>query len=304
MNAHDIEHFRAAETQLWQRYGVMPTEHFVALPTLNIQVRVLEVGRGEPVLFVHGSPNAASKWAPLAARLTDFRCLLLDRPGCGLSEPVDYRGRDLRAFGRELLSQTLDGLQLPKASVVASSFGGALAFYFTHAYPERVTRLVQEGCPAFVEGFRVPFYNLVSSAIGLLFGVAPRSAAAFRALGHASSMAGGQFEAAVLVWRDALLKYTDTTRYENGLNRNIARHSREYRYGAEFLRQIKPATLYLWGEDDPFGGSAIAARSARAQDQATLQMFPASGHLPWLDAPEAHAQLIGEFLGRPHYDKQ
>lgn len=303
MNADDIEHFRAAEAELWRHYGAVPSEHLVALPKLNITVRVLEVGQGEPVLFVHGSPNAASKWAPLAARLTQFRCLLLDRPGCGLSEPVGYQGRDLRAFGRELLSQTLDGLGLPKAAVVASSFGGALAAYFTHAYPERVARLVQEGCPAFIEGFRVPAYNLAWSAIGMLLGIAPRSAAAFRALGHAQSMDSGQFESAVLVWRDALLKYTDTTRHENRLNANIARHARAYTYGADFLRQIKPATLYLWGEADPFGGPQVAARAVAAQAGATLKTFPASGHLPWLDAPGAHAQLIAEFLSTSHDDK-
>jgi 2-hydroxy-6-oxonona-2,4-dienedioate hydrolase len=292
----NIERFRAAEAQLWRHYGVTPTEHFISLSGFNIQVRVLEVGQGEPVLFVHGSPNAGSKWAPLAAKLTDFRCLLLDRPGCGLSEPVDYRGRDLRVFGRDLLRSTLDALDLPRAGLVASSFGGALAFYFTRAHPERVVRLVQEGCPAFIEGFRVPFYNLAWSVIGMLTGIAPRSEAAFRALGHAASMDSGTFETAVLVWRDALLKYTDTTRHENGLNANIARRSREYGYGADVLSQIRPHTLYLWGASDPFGGVEIATKSAAAQADATLKTFRASGHLPWLDAPDAHAQIVREFL--------
>ena len=296
MNTHNLEQYRAAENRLWDHYGLTPTKHFVCLPKFNIKVRVLEVGQGEPLLFVHGSPNAAPKWAPLAAQLSDFRCLLLDRPGCGLSEPVDYTHLDLRAFGVDLLSLTLDGLDVPQASVVASSLGGALAFYFTQAHPERVVRLILEGCPAFIEGFHIPLYNLAWSVLGTLFGLNTSSQAAFRHLGHAASIDQGCFEMEVLRWRDALLKYTATIQHENQLNRNIASRASAYRCGPEFLRQIRPATLYLWGESDPFGGIEVGARSATAQPNAILRSFTAAGHLPWLDNPAAHANVIRAFL--------
>lgn len=296
MNRQALARYRAAEQRLWDHYSIAPTEHFVELPGFNIKVRVLEIGRGEPVLFVHGSPNAAPKWAPLVAKLADFRCLLLDRPGCGLSEPVNYTGIDLRVFGADLLEQTYQALGLARSALVASSLGGALAFYFTRAHPERVARLVQEGCPAFVQGFHIPLYNIVGSVTSLLFGSSPPSRAAFRHIGHAKSIDQGRFEGAVLTWRDALLKYTDTLRHENQLNRNITRRMREYRYGPELLRQIAPSTLYLWGEDDPFGGVAVGKRSAAAQPDARLRSFPGAGHLPWLDDPGTHARLIRSFL--------
>jgi pimeloyl-ACP methyl ester carboxylesterase len=296
MNQQYLERYRTAEKRLWDHYNVSPIEHFIYLPKFNIKVRVLEVGEGEPVLFVHGSPNAGPKWAPLAARLTDFRCFILDRPGCGLSEPVNYKKMDLRTFGVDLIEQTLNGLDLPQVYLVASSLGGALAFYFTQAHPERVMRLVQEGCPAFVHGFRVPFFNIVSSALSLLVGYSPPSRAAFRELGHATGINGGHFESEVLVWRDALLKFTDTSRNENGLNRNITSRMRDYGYSEELLRQITPATLYLWGEADPFGGVEIGKRCVEEQAHATLKSFPGSGHLPWLDDPETHAQLVCRFL--------
>ena len=194
--------YRAAEQRLWEQYDLTPTEH------CNTRVGVIEVGQGQPVLFVHGSPNAAPKWAPLAAQLPDFRCLLLDRPGCGLSELIDYAGVDLRVFGADLLSLTLTGLNVPTAAVVASSLGGALAFYFTRVHPARVVRLVQGGCPAFVHGFRVPLYTLVWSVLGLLGGPVPHSETAFRRMGHATSIDRGRFHTNVLVWRDALLRYT------------------------------------------------------------------------------------------------
>jgi pimeloyl-ACP methyl ester carboxylesterase len=302
MNRRDIENFRAAEERLWAHYGAAPVEHFVPLPAINSRVRVLEVGQGAPLLFVHGSPNAGSKWAPLAARLTGFRCLILDRPGCGLSEPVDYRRLDLRTFGADLLCQTLDAFELPRAGVVASSLGGALAFYFARAHPERVTHLVQAGCPAFVHGFRLPFYNLLSSVLGQLvpaypapFDSAP-SESAFRHMGHTAAINQGRFAKEVLVWRDALLKYTDTGRHENALNRHLARRLGSYRYGPDFVRALTLPTLYLWGESDPFGGVELGRQLAAAQPNAVLHAFPDSGHLPWLDDAEGHAALLRDFL--------
>ncbi len=139
MNAQDIEHFRVAEKMLWDHYGVAPTEHIVCLSKFNVNVRVLEVGQGDPVLFVHGSPNAGSKWAPLVAQLTSFRCLILDRPGCALSEPVDYQNLDLREFGVDLPVQTPEGLGVSKAAVVASSLGGS-AYGSRSTYRSRTVR--------------------------------------------------------------------------------------------------------------------------------------------------------------------
>jgi pimeloyl-ACP methyl ester carboxylesterase len=159
-------------------------------------------------------------------------------------------------------------------------WAATLAFYFTQVQPERVVRLDQEGCPAFVQGFRIPLYNIVGSVMSILFGYVPPSQAAFRQIGHTVSIDRGRFEVEVLVWRDALLKFTDTTRQEDSLGRHMMSRRREYSLGADFLRQITPPTLYLWGEHDPFGGIELGQRCAAAQPNVTLKSFPASGHLP------------------------
>ena len=64
------------------------------------------------------------------------------------------------------------------------------------------------------------------------------------------------------------------------------------------LRQIQPATLYLWGEADPFGSVEIGKKCAAAQANAVLKTFPDSGHLPWLDDPDTHARLVTGFFAR------
>jgi hypothetical protein len=52
--------YRCAERRLWNSVGLTPHESFVTLPRLGVEARVQEVGEGEPVLFIHGGPNAGS----------------------------------------------------------------------------------------------------------------------------------------------------------------------------------------------------------------------------------------------------
>jgi pimeloyl-ACP methyl ester carboxylesterase len=296
MNSQDVDHYRAAENRLWDHYGARPVEHFFPVLPGGGKVRVLEVGQGEPVLFLHGSPNAGSKWAPLAARLTGFRCLILDRPGCGLSDPLDYADHDLRVLLTDPICRVLDALDLPQVKVVASSLGGWLALHFAQANPARVTRLVLEGCPAFIKGFRMPIYNLYGTLVGLVGGRPGPSLPAFRHMGHAAAIDAGKFELEVLTWRDALLRYTDTARNENALNRHLTTRMGKYTYDETLLRRLPMPTLYLWGESDPFGGAELGRRMASAQPDARITTFPASGHLPWLDDVETHVRMVEEFL--------
>ena len=54
-------------------------------------LRVQELGDGPPILFIHGANTSGTSWATLAAKLPSFRCLLLDRPGTGLSPALPAR---------------------------------------------------------------------------------------------------------------------------------------------------------------------------------------------------------------------
>ena len=87
--------YRAAERRLWRSIGVRPIERQIHLERIGVHVRVQEVGQGPPVLFIHGVATSGVSWAGLAARAEGFRCLILDRPGTGLSQPL---GRSLARF--------------------------------------------------------------------------------------------------------------------------------------------------------------------------------------------------------------
>lgn len=128
MTENSVQTYKEAEGHLWQYYGIQPETYFLDLERPQVQVRIQEVGTGDPVLFVHGGPNAGTTWAPLAARMQDFRCLVLDRPGCGLSKPVDYGASDLPWLATAVLESVLTILDVERLPLVVSSMGGSGAF--------------------------------------------------------------------------------------------------------------------------------------------------------------------------------
>ena len=109
----ELGRFREAEGRLWHSVGVVPQERRVQLRT-GENVRVQETGDGPPVLFVHGASNAGTSWMSLMAALHGFRCIALDRPGCGLSDPIAggplHDIDAVESYADALLSDVLDAL--------------------------------------------------------------------------------------------------------------------------------------------------------------------------------------------------
>lgn len=144
----DEARYRVAERALWKSLNVTPTEHMIELPSTGSSVRIQEIGQGDPVLFVHGGAVNGSSWAPLAAELSDFRCLLVDLPGCGLSPapPKTYSEfEDFYLWADDLVADVLDGVGVDSAPVICTSFGGYYAFRGAAAHPQRFDQLVGAG---------------------------------------------------------------------------------------------------------------------------------------------------------------
>ena len=161
MKTKKIQRYRAAENALFNAFSLDREEHFIEVKPLGLTVRAQVTGNGPPLVFVHGGPNAGSTWAELVSLLQDFRCILLDRPGCGLSEPFSgesYTKASLQSLIVSTLNSLLDFFELESAPLVGSSFGGYWALNYAIQRPERVDRLILEGCPAMVEGMAVPSF--------------------------------------------------------------------------------------------------------------------------------------------------
>ena len=121
------ERYRSAERPVWSHYGLEPTERFVEFESPAVRLRIQEVGSGEPIVFAHGGLWPAVALAPLVRELAGYRCILLDRPGCGLSSPVDWRKHELRTVAPKLMGGVADALGLERTHVIGHSIGGVWA---------------------------------------------------------------------------------------------------------------------------------------------------------------------------------
>jgi pimeloyl-ACP methyl ester carboxylesterase len=303
--------YREAERRLWASFGVTPTERRARLGRSGLTVRVQEVGQGPAVVLIHGASNSGASWAGLVARLDGFRCVLLDRPGCGLSDPVGSRFDSLEslgAFADALVVDLLDGMGLASAHLVATSFGGYLALRAAAAHPERVGRIVEFGWTfgAPVAGLPLLMRLATVPAVGRMMTAVPPNERAVRAMfkriGLRQALAAGRVSPEAVGCYLALLRDTDTMRNELRAGPRLIRPFRGMDerglLPAGLLASLHTPVYFLWGEEDPFGDPAIARRFVAQLPNAELELLAGAGHAVWMDDPGRAAATVRGFLDR------
>ncbi|BBT15353.1 alpha/beta hydrolase [Metapseudomonas otitidis] len=124
--------------------GALPQGRFATLPD-GLRLHYLDVGEGEPVVFIHGSGPGASGHSnfkqnhPVFAE-AGYRVIVPDLPGYGASDkPETVYSLD---FFVAALRGLLDALDIQRCVLVGNSLGGAIAIQLALDEPRRVSRLV------------------------------------------------------------------------------------------------------------------------------------------------------------------
>jgi 2-hydroxy-6-oxonona-2,4-dienedioate hydrolase len=307
--AVDVQRYLEAERRLWDRLGVTPTDRRVRLASGG-EVRVQEVGEGTPFVLLHGGSIAGTSWATLAVALDDVRCILVDRPGCGLSDPiVGGPLRDLRsvqAYADRLLSDLLDALALDVAAVGATSYGGFFAFRGAAAAPERVSRLIEYSWLVGAPSEGTPLTARISALPGLR-SVLTRTPmtrrmvkSTLRQFGLGRAIDSGAFDDCMLDWVHALLRHTETlandVRSSPDVFTPIRGQNLDLLLTDDLLAEVTMPVLLLWGEHDPNGGAAVARGFAPRLPNSTLVVVAEAEHAPWLDDLETCVSYTRSFL--------
>lgn len=102
-------------------------------------IRFDDVGRGLPVVFLHGFPHDRTLWShqriALASRL---RCIVPDLRGFGESEGTAH---DMDTFADDVVG-VLDRLDIEEAAVCGLSMGGYITMAMWRRHPERIRAIV------------------------------------------------------------------------------------------------------------------------------------------------------------------
>ena len=250
-------------------------ERFVELG--GYRPRVVDDGRGEPIVLVHGTPFDLHAFDALAAQLRGRRVIRYDVRGHGSAAGVAVPS--IAALAADLV-ELLDRLDLPDAHLVGHSWGGQIVQRATLDHPDRVRRLSVLCTRA------SPFPAFRTLAAGLRDGTADPQASLERWFSPEERARATPFLTAV---RD-VLRRADRRAWGAALD-TIA----DFDVLAE-LPAIRAPVDVVAAEHDGVGAPAHMALVADALPRATLEVLPGARHLAPLHEVRPVARTL---LARP-----
>jgi pimeloyl-ACP methyl ester carboxylesterase len=273
----------------WRRH-----RHRIELP--GAEVNYVEIGEGDPILFVHGISGCWQNWLENLPHFgAGHRAIALDLPGFGAS-PMPSWEIDMPAYGR-LLGDFCEKLGIERATLVGNSMGGFIAVEAATSNPSRFERLV-----------------LVSAA-GILNTWNPEArgtvtAWAWKRFGPHFAQRGRQIvsrpRAREAVFRP-FLRYPNRLREDLLLEQIVGGLERADGFGdalqalirrdiRDRLAEIDIPTLIVWGLSDRVIPVAAAISYHRRIPHSRLEIFERTGHVPQLERPLRFNALLDEFL--------
>ena len=110
---------------------------------INADMSYVDVGKGDPIVFLHGNPTSSYLWRNIIPYATDLgRCLAPDLIGMGNSQPsptYSYRLVDHIRYLDEWFKIADVG---DKMILVLHDWGSALGFHYALRYPQRIAGIV------------------------------------------------------------------------------------------------------------------------------------------------------------------
>ncbi|MFQ3646384.1 MAG: alpha/beta hydrolase [Anaerolineae bacterium] len=275
-----------------------------------------KLGRGRPVILVHGWIGSWRYWIPLMQQLhMRFSVYTLDLAGFGDSAknaesyPLDKQV--------ELLYRFMEQLAIPKAALFGHGLGAMVLTHFANRYPERVARLLLVSAPLFDVGSlreraSLPTPRPIENVSGRA--TAPAPAPTTTPNRSTNPLAEIIHERAMLTLLEKCFKKTDPT-YEKlrvdleKADAEAIRSSVQAFDSVEYLNHVRALacpTVAVHGAEDP----VIPVPSDDVWTYLTADRddlfvpIPLNGvrHFPMLEY-EPFMRLAGDFLDTPDISK-
>jgi pimeloyl-ACP methyl ester carboxylesterase len=268
---------------------------FVEVDGVRVHYQAAGDERAPTLLLVHGFLASNFIWrdvlVPLAAQ--GFHTVAPDLVGFGFSDkPAD--GEYTIAAQARMLVRLMDELQLERAALIGSSYGGAVAALAALDYPARVERLVLVGAVINDDLKQHPVLRLVATrGIGDVVSPALLDLRYFlrRKLSGWRSANGDRARAELqIAGRHLPLRAVDTQR----AMLQTLRRWRAARVEDE-AHLIKQPVLLIWGAQDADTPLRHGQTLHRLIPNSRLFVFHNVGHLPQEERPREFTEMVAEF---------
>lgn len=255
-----------------------------------------------PLLLLHGSGPGVTGWRNFSGNLPalaeHFRCLVLEFPGFGVSDPT---GEHPMAAAMPAVVTLLDGLGLNAVDVIGNSMGGIVGARFAIAHPDRVRRLVTVGglgrnllSPGPAEGIRL-LQGFVEDP------TRERLQQWLHSMVHDPAFVTRE----VVEQRWAQVSDPSTLASMRKMYSRAAFEAMEAFQAASpeppywaMLHRITAPTLMTWGRDDRVTPLDLAILPMRTIPHAELHVLPDCGHWAMIEQKAAWEATVLSFLTR------
>jgi len=263
-----------------------------------MSVHVESVGRGRPLVMLHGWGMHSGLWVPLLPRLIErYRLHLVDLPGHGYSDALAAPPPLSLSRVVDAISRAIAETSAPSPlTILGWSLGGQVALEWARLQPERVGTLVlMSTTPSFVqrpdwphamaEGtlrqfgdeLRVAYRQTLQRFVTVQVQVSEHARDTLGSLRSHLLARGEPSPQALRDWLE-LLASTDLR---------------------STIGAISQPTLVVAGDRDTLTPVAAARWLANALPQASLTVLPGAAHTPFLSHPEAVVAALDAFAGEP-----
>jgi pimeloyl-ACP methyl ester carboxylesterase len=234
----------------------------------NALIHYEALGRGKPLIFVHGWLGSWRYWMPTMEALSDrYRTYALDLWGFGDSD------RNIQRYDIEsyvlLVDQFMTQLGILRASMVGHSLGAAVAILSAVRSAERVDRVMAVSTPTADAGIG----RRLTSGGGSLID---------RVLGRRGSTDYSEVELEAAK--------TDPVAMTNSVKSLMSLEMRRV------FDRLKMPTLLVHGDKDPFIGPLSIDDMRNIEDNVRPINLNESGHFPMLDEANKFQRLLRDFL--------
>lgn len=261
---------------------------------------IVRDGDGVPTVLVHGGIAEASVWTLMAQHMAGS-IVIPDRPGYGLTYPMNYRGIDYRNNAAGWLGGLVDAMGVEKVNLIGNSMGGFFCMAFACSQPGRVNRMVLAGAPAgldrdvplFIRLWGSPLLGRLISLLKMSDPEKVRERIWTDLVAHPKSIPVDLIQLGI----DAasLPGVATTTRTMLGAVTTLGGWRSELMM-REAMAGLTVPTLFVWGEKDSFAPPSSGLELANQMSDADVVVLEDAGHVLQIDQPEVVAQLANEFL--------
>ena len=272
------------------------------LPTDEGTLRYHEVGDGPPLLLLHGSGPGVTGWrnyrGNLPALARHFRCLVLEFPGFGVSDPT---AENPMAAAPKAVLRFLEGLGLDHVDVIGNSLGGFVAAHLAVARKDLFRGIVTIGGVG-----RNIFSPIPSEGLNLLVEFAENPTREnlvqwLRAMVHDPQLITEELieERWSSATDPATLESSRRIYGRQAMAATVAAQSASDQPLWAALHKITAPTLLTWGRDDRVTPLENALLPMRTIPKAELHVLPNCGHWAMIEQKAAWESVVLTFLTGP-----